>query len=538
MHFNPADVQTTGIGLAAFLITLITVFVFLSARKEKLGRALLILLVSGTSWAWFGFLYGIVPNLALARDMRAISVMAAVWIVMLYVNFSTIYLEERVPVGRWGKSIRLFWTIGGALLSLILIGDLFGGRLIIGGLVESPNRVLAPSAGPLMIVLIAFHALCLAISAVLFARRARASIDESDRRQVEIIGFSWTIALIFGDSRLITFYGFDHPLLVFMAAIAVPIFVFATFYSIKRYKLLNIQVVVTQILIFALWAFTFFRILLDKTLAAAIPDIGLFVAVLVLGIYLLRSIIMELRSQKELAQLTIERVKSEFVTVAAHQLRTPLTAIRWAFNSLSPKDAAASLSEEQRRMIDLGKGAADNMTLIVNDLLNVARISGGVFQFSIEPGDVREAVRAATNLFEETAKNKNIRLVVDLPPAPLPAKFDRGNFALAIENLIDNAIKYTPSGGSVSVDAARDGDKVLVSVVDTGIGISREEQMQLFQKFFRGKSAAHMSTDGSGLGLFIAKNIIKGHDGTIALVAREGGGTEATIALPVSEAPH
>lgn len=232
--------------------------------------------------------------------------------------------------------------------------------------------------------------------------------------------------------------------------------------------------------------------------------------------------------------LELDKVKTEFISVAAHQLRTPLTAIRWAFNSLSPKNAITPPSEEQRRTIELGKGAADNMTLIVNDLLNVARISGGTFQFSIEPGDVRDAVRASGNLFEEIARSKNIRLIFEVPAVPLPAKFDRGNLALAIENLIDNAIKYTPNGGSVSVRATREGDKIHITVSDTGIGISRDEQARLFEKFFRGKSAARMFTDGSGLGLFIAKNIVEGHGGTIVLVSGENGGTDATIVLPVS----
>ncbi|MDE2173310.1 MAG: hypothetical protein KGJ31_01785 [Patescibacteria group bacterium] len=532
MQFNHADIQTIGIGLAAFLTTLVSLFIFLSARKERLGRAMGTTMASAAVWSWFGFLYEIVPGIALARELRVISVMGIVWIAMSSVNFATVYLEERVHADRWSGGVRLFWTVGGALLTLILVGDLFGGRFVVGGLVNSSRQALAPNAGPFLAAVIAFYILCVAISAVALARRVRASVDKSDRHQTEIISFSLIIALMLGGTRFVPWYGFDSPLLVYMAACATPLFVFGAFYSIKRYNLLNVQVVAAQLFIFALWTFTFFRILIDKTVAAAIPDIVLFLAVLLLGIYLLRSIIKEIRSQKELARLTIERAKSEFVTVAAHQLRTPLTAIRWAFNLLSPKDAGDSFSEEQRRTIELGRNAANNMVLIVNELLNVARISGGVFQFSIESGDVREAVRAGGNLFEEMAKNKNIRLTFDLPQSPLPAKFDRGNLAFAIENLIDNAIKYTPNGGSVSVRAARDGNKVLVSVSDTGIGISREDQAQLFEKFFRGKTAVHMFTDGSGLGLFIAKKIVEGHGGTISLAPREGGGTEATITLP------
>ncbi len=532
MQFNPADIQTIGIGLAAFLTILVAIFIFLSTRKERLGQAMGIMVACGAMWSLFGFLYEIVPGLDLARAMRVVSGMGIVWLSIALVNFSTVYLEERAPISRWGRNMRLFTIVGGALLSFILVGDLFGGRFIVGDLAGPSRQVLAPNAGPLMFVLIAFYILCIAISTVLLTRRVRASVDKSDRHQAEIISFGLIIGLTLGGTRFVPWYGFDSPLLVYMAAGATPLIAVAVFYSIKRYKLFNIELVVAQFLIFALWTFTFFRMLLDKTTATAIPDLGLFVAVLVLGIYLLRSIITEIRTQKDLAQLTIERVKSEFVTIAAHQLRTPLTAIRWAFSSLSPKEVENSFSEEQRRMIELGRGAADNMAFIVNDLLNVARVSNGAIPFSIEPGDIREVVRAGGNLFEEAAKKKNIHLTFDLPQSPLPAMFDRGNLAFAVENLIDNAVKYTPDGGFISVRAIRVGDKILIRVADTGIGISQEDRAQLFEKFHRGKSAALMFTDGSGLGLFIAKKIIEGHGGTLVLASKDGGGTEATISLP------
>ncbi len=530
MQPNLTEIQTIGIGLAAFLSTLIAIFIFLSARTERLGKAMWIAIASVAVWAWFGFLYEIVPNITVAREMRVVSEMGIVCISFTLVNFALVYLEERTSIiDQWSRRVRLISTAFGALLILILMGDLFGGRLIVGNLASPTRSVLAPQAGPLMTALVAFYVLNVAVTAALFVRSARASKDADDRHQVEVLASTLTVALIFGGTRFVPWYGYDSTLLISLSGLAVPLFFFGAFYAIKRYKLLNIQVIGAQILIFVLWSFTFFRILFDKTAVSALPDIGLFLAVLVLGVFLLRSIVTETRSQKELALLTIDRVKSEFVTVAAHQLRTPLTAVRWAFNLLSPKDIAGSLTDEQRRMVELGRGAADNMTLIVNDLLNVANISGGSFRFSMEPGDVREAVRSAANLFDEAARRKNLRFSIDLPSKTLPARFDRGNLALALENLIDNAVKYTPEGGSISVRASREAGKIFVRIADTGIGISHEERARLFEKFFRGKSAVRMFTDGSGLGLFIAKNIIKGHGGTLTLLPREGGGTEAVV---------
>ena len=531
MHFNPADIQTIGIGLAAFLSTLIALFVFLSARAERLGRTMGMMLGAIAVWSWFGFLYEIVSDLALARELRVVSVMGIVWIGVATVNFSVSYLEEHIHLGRWIRNMFFFIIASGALLTLVLIGDLLGGRFIVGDLFSPTDQVLAPNAGPLLAVVIAFYTFCILISGILLAARARTSIDKADRQQAQLIFSSLTIALVLGGTRFAPWYGFDfQPIL---GALAAPLFAFVAFYSIKRYKLLNVEVAAAQLLIFTLWAFTFFRMLLNLGNETVMFDIGFFFAVLVLGIFLLRSIVTEIRSQKQLAQLTIEHAKSEFVTIAAHQLRTPLTTIRWTFNLLS-SESTEVLSKDQRDLVQRGNSATNSMTLIVNELLNVARISGGVLHFDMEPGDVREAVRASTNIFEEIAQNKKIKFTYDLPPSPLHATYDRGKLALAIENLLDNAIKYTLSGGSVSLRAVREDNNILITITDTGIGISVDNQPHVFEKFFRGESAMLIAPDGSGLGLFMTKSIIEGHDGTISLPSPPGGGTIATITLPAS----
>ena len=549
MHFNPADIQTIGIGLAAFLSTLVAIFIFFSARKERLGRAMGIMTAAVAVWSWFGFLYEVVSDLALARELRVVSVMGIAWISMAMIHFSLSYLEERVPLSRRTRNMMLFIVAGGAFLTLALINDLFGGRLVVGDLLLPTDQALAPNAGPLFSIVVAYYASCVAISAAVLARRARAGADAGDRHQAELIFLTLPIALTLGGTRFAPWYGFDfQPLL---GAFGVPLFAFVALYSIKRYKLFNAEVAAAQLLIFALWTFTFFRMLLNLESETAIFDVGFFVAVLALGVFLLRSITIEIRSQKQLGQLTLERAKSEFITIAAHQLRTPLTTVRWAFNLLLSKDTEA-LSGSQRDLLRQGNSAANTMTLIVNDLLNAARFSGGAPSFDMEPGDVRDAVRAGANLFEEAAGNKHVSFTLDLPPVPLKTVYDRGKLAFAIENLIDNAIKYTQSGGSVSVRASGEGNVILVRVTDTGIGIPDADRAHLFEKFFRGESAARVAPDGSGLGLFMTKSIIEGHGGTVSIVSGAGGpstslnvardaslgtgGTSATVTLPVVSA--
>jgi signal transduction histidine kinase len=529
LHFNPADIQTIGIGLAAFLSTLISSFIFLSASKERLGRAMGTMLAMIAVWSWFGFFYEIVSNIALARELRAVSVMGIVWLSMATINFALIYLEERRPIGAWEKGLYIAGLTGGAILTLLLGSDLFGTRFIVGDLTAPTNQVLAPHAGPLMAIVIVYYAFCIALSAVFFALRARAGKTHDDRRQAEIIFASLTVALVLGGTRFAPWYGFDF--MPVLGGLGAPLFAYAAFYSIKRYQLLNLQVAVAQLLIFAIWTFTFFRILLSPSLKGAVPDIILFIAVLILGFSLLRSIVIEIRTQKELARLTIEHAKSEFITVAAHQLRTPLTAIRWTLNLLA-NEKGPGLPGEQTALVAQGKSAAENMVLIVNNLLNAERMTKGTADLTLEAGDLREILKSSEELFIQPAKEKNLIFTVSVPATALSAKFDQANLSLAIQNLIDNAIKYTPSGGTVLVRAVREGNTISIKVSDTGIGITPADQPHLFEKFFRSPGAVRMVANGSGLGLFIAKSIVEGHGGTLTLQPRQGGGTDALITLP------
>ena len=530
-QFDPAHIQEIGIGVAAFLATTLMVFVFLSARNEKLGRPMWLTLLACTVWAWFGFLYHIVPDIWLAREMRVISVMGIVWISMTEMHFTAVYLSERVPIGRLVSAVRMGVLIAGSVLTALLFADLFGTRFVVGSLSLPPDQVLAPEAGPLMLVLVLYYSVSTALAGVFLAWRAHAGIDRSDRLQALLLGTSMTVGLALGGTRFTPWFGFDfYPL---VGGLGFPLFSFAALYSIQRYHLLNVQVAAAQILVFALWTFTFFRALINPSLRAALPDIGLFLTVLVLGVFLLRSVVAEMRTQRELARLTVDRMKSEFITIAAHQLRTPLSAVRWTF-SLLLNDSATPLAGAQREIAEKGARAADNMMALSNDLLNVARISNSTFSFDIEPGDIRDVVTLAVGLLEEPARKRNIQLSAHVPSSLPAVEYDGGKLAFALENLIDNAIKYTPKGGDVSVDVKDSAGNVVITVRDTGIGIQPAEQSRLFERFFRGAEAVRMSPDGSGLGLFIAKTIVEGHGGKITLFSN-GRGATATITLPASQ---
>ena len=291
------------------------------------------------------------------------------------------------------------------------------------------------------------------------------------------------------------------------------------------------QIADAQILIFTIWTLSFFGMLLDRSIETLIPDAVVFGASVVLGIILMRSVIKEAASQRALARLTLEQGKSEFATIAAHQLRTPITAVRWAFEGLK----VSTLTEDQRQLVLKGSRAADGMSALASDLLDVDRINMGAFGYAKEPGDLRDAVKVAVTIASEAASERGTAIQANIADEPLRAEYDRGKMALVLENILDNAIKYTRKGGTITVTGKKVDGRIVLRITDTGIGITTADAAHLFEKFYRGKDASLAAPDGSGLGLYIAKTIVEGHGGTLRIEsAGSGRGTTVTISLPAT----
>lgn len=232
----------------------------------------------------------------------------------------------------------------------------------------------------------------------------------------------------------------------------------------------------------------------------------------------------------------IDRMKSEFISIAAHQLRTPLTGINWSLDAALTGEAG-DVNPGLKRLLQQAAETAQRMTQVINDLLNVSRLeqNKSAFNFAIIPAD--EPLRKAYCGLILRAKTHNVKLVIDVEEDMPRIKADGIKLQMAFYNLIDNAIKYSHPGGTVIVSAKTVLDAsgiktVLLTVKDEGIGISSEEQERIFTKFFRANNAARVQTEGSGLGLFIVRQIVDGHKGRTWFESKEGAGTIFYVSLP------
>jgi PAS domain S-box-containing protein len=233
----------------------------------------------------------------------------------------------------------------------------------------------------------------------------------------------------------------------------------------------------------------------------------------------------------------VEQVKSDFVSTVSHELRTPLTSIYGFAETLLRQDVMFG-EEERLTFLRYIASESQRLTSIVDTLLNVARLDTGDLQVNLAETDVRDVVGQVLDTVSATDVNGH-RFVVDLPDEPLSAKADAEKLRQVCSILVDNALRYSPDGGTVTVGAARRQDTVEVSVSDEGIGIPQADQEQIFRKFYRGSDAElRVGAGGTGLGLFIARGLVSAMGGRIWVSSQEGEGSRFAFELPAALADH
>ena len=230
----------------------------------------------------------------------------------------------------------------------------------------------------------------------------------------------------------------------------------------------------------------------------------------------------------------LSRLKSEFVSVAAHRLRTPLSIIKWALSLL--RENLKSLSAEQRDLLARATLSNEKMIALVNNLLDVARIEEGQVVYHFTPTQLVDLIEEVLADFKQALEEKKIILSFKKPRQTLSlVKIDPERMKTVLQILIENAIIYSHSKGKIILTLQlnpQNKKEVLFSIEDTGIGIPKEAQVHIFDKFFRAKNALLMETEGTGLGLFIAKAIIEKHGGRIWFKSEEGKGTTFSFVIP------
>ncbi|HEX9378487.1 MAG TPA: HAMP domain-containing sensor histidine kinase [Gaiellaceae bacterium] len=223
-----------------------------------------------------------------------------------------------------------------------------------------------------------------------------------------------------------------------------------------------------------------------------------------------------------------DRLKDEFVALISHDLRTPLTSIMGYLELVLDDE---NLTEEQRGFLNVADRNADRLLRLVNDLLFVARFEAGELELRRAELDLAAVVRQSVEESGPRAAAGRVELTCEAGDVS-SVQADKGRMFQLVENLVSNAIKFTPAGGDVRVSVTPVNGVVRLEVVDTGIGIASEEQQRLFERFFRASTASEHQIPGTGLGLYITRAIVEAHGGSIAVRSGPGEGTSFCVELP------
>jgi signal transduction histidine kinase len=233
-----------------------------------------------------------------------------------------------------------------------------------------------------------------------------------------------------------------------------------------------------------------------------------------------------------------DELKSKFLTVVSHQMRTPLNAVRWNMELLLSGSYPSIQGEAKETLQDAYRAIVNGIS-IVDDMMFAVDIEQRALRLDRAEADLGDVLAKAVHDSARSAELKCVALkFVPVPPG-LPKLFlDADKIGKVFARLIDNAIKYTPAGGSIQVTVRGDGTHVAVAVRDTGIGIPDKDKPRIFERFFRSAQAIALNPDASGLGLYIVRFIVAAHDGTIRFDSTEGQGTTFTVTLPKRVSAH
>ncbi len=339
-------------------------------------------------------------------------------------------------------------------------------------------------------------------------------------------------------------YTWLGPVFTLMLVLSIAIAIF-------KYHLFNIKVIATELLTFLIWVFVLIRVFMSKTTQEIVINVSLLTFLIISGILLIRSVLKEVKTREELQVLTrelkaanlrlkkLDEAKSEFISIASHQLRTPLTAIK-GYSSMLLEGAFGKLPGAAKIPLERILRSSKDLVSLVGEFLNLSRIERGKMEYKFERIDLKKLLKELSEEFKAT-NGKNLKITFEPDEnEDFTVTADQNKIRQVISNLLDNAMKYTPEG-FIRIYLYKDPEKsaTVVKIKDSGMGMSKETLSRIFSKFTRAREGiSQIDTEGLGMGLYIAKKISEDHGGGIrAESAGEGKGSVFYVELPEKFSP-
>lgn len=542
--------------IPVLVLILILGFLVLLSNKKNLSNRLFFLLSLCTSfWIFLNMMTwrSVNPDMVIIFDKLSI---VGIIVPAVFLYFSYIFSDEKKISKK--KIILIFLP----LVPFILLA---GTNLNIES-IDSSTPDCESVVGPLYYLMpLIFFSYCLWAGIVLFKKFKMG--NEQVKKQIKMISIGFMLFIAWGTITNVVapLIGFDS--VSFFGPIGALIFMCFVAYAIVKYQLLSIKVIAAQALMVALVILIgsqFFFTSIDDVINIVLISITVLVSV-IFGIWLIDSVKLEVQRKEELQEMAdrlavandelrkLDNAKTEFISIASHQLRTPITAIK-GFTSLIMEGSYGEVSKNVRSAVERIFVSSERLVNLIEDLLNVSRIESGRLSFTFEKASVSKLLEELYENFLIVAKNKKFYLDLKLPKKSIPEiNMDYSKIRELVSNFIDNALKYTERGGvTISAEVRKEGvvidengfvipDKkseygkvVRIIISDTGIGIPKEEIPYLFRKFSRGKDVSRLHATGTGLGLYVGKAIAEAHHGQTWVESDGAGkGSRFIIEIPL-----
>ncbi|MEO8065561.1 MAG: ATP-binding protein [Candidatus Doudnabacteria bacterium] len=515
---NIRNIDLLSVGIATASIGIMGFIIYFNDKKNSINQTFLALSVMGIFWSAFNYLSYQFYDPVVVIWLIRIAVFFAVWF-----SFSIFRLFYIFP-NKSPEFVKAYYYL---FIPITVVSSLLNLTPLVFTRVTAftEGRVSEVANGPAIALfgIVVFGLVGCGIYLLVKKIRRTKGVE---RKQLDLIFFGITITCL-----LLIIFNFILPAFLNNAAYisfgAVFLFPFIalTAYSIIKLHLFDVKVFATEVLTFVLSIVNLIEIVTAKDTLTFVFRLSMFALVLGFGILLIRSVQKEVELRRQLqildkeleaanAQLKIlDQARAEFITIASHQLRTPPATIKWYLASILDGDYGkmdAAVHEQLRKTASTN----GSMISLIDDLLNVSRIERGKMEFIFQPTDMAEITQITVDQLLPQAEMRKLQLIYEKPKVPLPIiNADKEKLRQVINNLIDNAIKYTPKG-SITVQLSQTKDDIMVKVTDTGKGVDKEHLKNVFIKFERGKIPAKNST-GLGLGLYVAKVIVEQHKGKI-----------------------
>lgn len=528
------DLLSVGIAVAASFILGFTVY-FANRRSATSKVFLLFTSVSA--------LWGIV-NYSLYQPQEPKIVIWLIRLVMFFAAwqaFSFFYLayvfpKEKMTLPKWFYNFLIPIVV---ILSVSALTPLVFSK--IGNINRGGVAMATPGPG---IIIFGLVAVGLVLAGFFFLGRGikKAVPTEKTQFYLFLLGVILMFGLIVPFSFILPAF-FNNPRFIPLGAVFIFPFIVFTAYAIFKYHLMSIKVITTEILTFILAIVALIEVIISKDILVLVFRSGVFALLLAFGIILIRSVRKEVEQREKLEKLTKEfqaanekltelnKLKSEFLSFASHQIKAPMAVVK-GFVSLIYDGNYGPVPETVKEKLIHIRHSVDDLLSLVGNFLDLRKIDEGRMEYNFSDVNISAMVKLMVEEFKMVAEKKNLQISFDCASEEIKAKADEEKIRQVFQNLIDNSIKYTPSGWiKVGIEVVGQ-DTILFSVRDSGIGISQELLPKLFEQFSRDPKAGKR-IQGTGLGLYIAKQMVEAHKGQIwAESEGEGKGSKFFVKLP------